>query len=54
MERGMEWSVEWNGTWNGMECGNDYVHFVALKIRTSTVIVTMPAATRCPLERKHF
>ena len=65
---GMEWNgMEWNGMeWNGMECGmecgmewngvwksND-VDFVALKIRPSTVIVTMPAATSCPLERKHF
>ena len=39
-----------------MECGikkksND-VHFVVLKISPSTVIVTMPAATSCPLEIK--
>ena len=55
---GLEHGMEWNGMWNGMECGinkksND-VHFVVLKIRPSTVIVTMLAATSCPLERKHF
>ena len=62
MEHGtwnMEWNgMEWNGMWNGMECGinkkSDDVHFVALKIRPSTVIVTMPAATSCLLERKQF
>ena len=59
LEHGMEWNVEWNGMRNseyGMDgvWKSDDVHFVALKIRPSTVIVTMPAATSCPLERKHF
>ena len=53
---GMEFGMEWNGVWNGMECVNNKksndVHFVVLKIRPSTVIVTVPAS--CPLERKHF
>ena len=50
------WNVEWNGMWNGMECGINKKcdNFVALKIRPNTVIVTMPAATSCLLERKHF
>ena len=57
----MEWNVAWIGIWNGMEWNgmewginkksND-VHFVVLKIRPSTVILTVPAS--CPLERKHF
>ena len=42
--------------WNGMECGINKKsdNFVALKIRPNTGIVTTPAATSCPLERKHF